>query len=500
MRDHEVRVQRPGERFPRERELAWRLAELAADPVPVEPEVAEMATNRLLDDVAVAVAALERDPPAAARAQALAHPRPGGATVLGLGPATRVAAEWAAWANGTAVRELDFHDTFLAADFAHPGDNLPPLLAVAQQCGRSGADLVRAIVTAYEVQVALTRAIDLHSHKIDHVAHLGPSVAAGLGTLLGLPVEVTYQAVNQALHVTTATRQSRKGSISSWKASAPAHAGKLAVEAADRAMRGQTAPAPIWEGTDGVIAWLLDGPGAVYQVPLPEPGEPRRAILDTFTKAYSAEYQAQAFIDLAVRLRERVGDAGRVERVVLRTSDHTHYVIGTGAGDPEKLDPAATRETLDHSVMYLFAVALQDGRLHHHDSYTPERAARPGTVRLWRRVETVEDPAWTAAYHHPDPARRAFGGRAEVHLAGGEVVEGELAVADAHPNGAAPFARPDYLAKLAALAEGVVEPAELDRFAALAGRLGELAPDELGGLTVAAGRLAGAAPGRRGIF
>jgi 2-methylcitrate dehydratase len=500
MRDHEVRVQLPGERFPRERELAWRLAELAADPVPVEPAAAEMAANRLLDDVAVAVAALERDPPAAARAQALAHPRPGGATVLGLGPSTRVAAEWAAWANGTAVRELDFHDTFLAADFAHPGDNIPPLLAAAQQCRRSGADLVRAIVTAYEVQVALTTAIDLHSHRIDHVAHLGPSVAAGLGALLGLPVEVTYQAVNQALHVTTATRQSRKGSISSWKAFAPAHAGKLAVEAVDRAMRGQGAPAPIWEGTDGVVAWLLDGPGAVYQVPLPEPGEPRRAILDTFTKAHSAEYQAQAFVDLAIRLRPGVGDAGRVERVVLRTSDHTHNVIGTGAGDPEKLDPAATRETLDHSVMYIFAVALQDGRFHHHDSYTPQRAARPDTVRLWHRVETVEDPAWTAAYHHPDPARRAFGGRAEVHLAGGEVVAGELAVADAHPNGAAPFARPDYLAKLATLADGVVEPAELDRFGALAGRLGELAPDELGGLTVAAGVLPGAPADRRGIF
>src|SRR5215203_3525889 len=419
MSDHEVRVQRPGERFPRRRELAWRLAEVAADPAPVEPEVAEMAANRVLDDVAVALAALDRDPPAAARAQALAHPRHGGATVLGLGPGAGVAAEWAAWANGTAVRELDFHDTFLAADFAHPGDNIPPLLAVAQQCRRSGADLLRAIVTAYEVQVALTTAIDLHRHRIDHVAHLGPSVATGLGALLGLPVEVTYQAVNQALHVTTATRQSRKGAISGWKALAPAHAGKAAVEAVDRAMRGQTAPAPIWEGTDGVAAWLLDGPEACYLVRLPEPGEPRRAILDTFTKAHSAEYQAQAFIDLAFRLRQRVGDTARVERVLLRTSDHTHNVIGT--------------ETRDHSVMYIFAVALQDGRWHYHDSYTPQRAARPDTVRLWHRVETVEDPVWTARYHHPDPARRAFGGRAEVHLAGGEVVEAELAVADAHP-------------------------------------------------------------------
>src|SRR5918998_6516488 len=93
MRDHEVRVQRPGERFPRERELAWRLAELAADPVPVEPEVAELAANRLLDDVAVAVAALDRDPPVAARTQALAHARPGGAPPPGLGPGDPAAAE-----------------------------------------------------------------------------------------------------------------------------------------------------------------------------------------------------------------------------------------------------------------------------------------------------------------------------------------------------------------------------------------------------------------------
>src|SRR4029450_13847081 len=102
-----------------------------------------------------------------------------------------------------------------------------------------------------------------------------------------------------------------------------------------------------------------------------------------------------------------------------------------GAGDPEKLDPAASRETLDHSVMYIFAVALQDGRFDHHDSYTPGGAARPAPLRLWHRVETVQNPAWTAAYHHPDPARRAFGGRAEVYLAGGGGVAGGRAVGGA---------------------------------------------------------------------
>ena len=119
---------------------------LAADPVAVETDVAEMIINRIIDNAGVAVAAINRGPVATARAPRLycTHGM-GGATVFGLPPATKVHAEWAAWANGTAVRELDFHDTFLAADYSHPGDNIPPLLAVAQQLNRSGADLIRGL-------------------------------------------------------------------------------------------------------------------------------------------------------------------------------------------------------------------------------------------------------------------------------------------------------------------------------------------------------------------
>ena len=109
----------------------------------------------------------------------------------------------------------------------------------------------------------------LHEHKIDHVAHLGPSVAAGIGTMLGLDKDTIYQAVGQALHTTTATRQSRKGLISSWKAYAPAFAGKMAIEAVDRTMRGEGAPAPIWEGEDGFIAWMLHSPCLLYTSPSP---------------------------------------------------------------------------------------------------------------------------------------------------------------------------------------------------------------------------------------
>src|SRR5690606_40265433 len=112
----------------------------------------------------------------------------------------------------------------------------------------------------------------------------------------------------QRLHVTTTTRQSRKGEISSWKAFAPAFAGKMAIEAVDRAMRGEGAPSPAYEGEDGFIAWLLSGPEARYHVPLPEPGEPKRAILETYTKEHSAEYQSQALIDLARRMGEKIAD------------------------------------------------------------------------------------------------------------------------------------------------------------------------------------------------
>jgi 2-methylcitrate dehydratase len=484
MIEHEVRMYPSAARLAREDQLAWKLAAVATDPVEVPAEVTEMVINRVIDDAATAAAALARGPVRAAREQALRHAASPGAAVWGAAPEARVSPEWAAWANGVAVRELDFHDTFLAADYSHPGDNIPPLLAVAQHAGRSGTDLVRGIAAAYEVQVDLTKGICLHEHKIDHIAHLGPSVAAGIGALLGLDTATVYQAIGQALHCTTQTRQSRKGEISSWKAYAPAFAGKTAIEAADRAMRGQGSPSPIYEGEDGVIGWLLGGPDAEYTVPLPAAGEPKRAILETYTKEHSAEYQAQALIDLARRLGPCIGDIAKIAKIVIRTSHHTHHVIGSGSKDPHKYDPDASRETLDHSLPYIFAVALQDGGWHHVRSYAPERAHRPDTVELWRKISTAEDPDWTRRYHDPDSAKRSFGGRVEITLADGSAINDEIAVADAHPAGARPFARQQYIAKFLTLADQIIAPGVQDRFLDEVTRLPDLDAAELSDLAL----------------
>ncbi|WP_426187911.1 MmgE/PrpD family protein [Microbacterium sp. TWP3-1-2b2] len=486
---HHVRVYKSEEDLPRENQLAWKIAEVGADPVEVEQDVVDMIINRVIDNASVAAASLTRGPIIAARDQAFSHPVStggAGATVFGASIEKRTSPEWAAWANGVAVRELDYHDTFLAAEYSHPGDNIPPILAVAQHTGADGRALVRGIATGYEIQVDLVKAICLHKHKIDHVAHLGPSAAAGIGTLLGLDAETIYQAVSQALHTTTATRQSRKGEISTWKAHAPAFAGKMAVEAVDRAMRGQTSPSPIYEGEDGVIAWMLDGPDAAYEVPLPAAGEAKRAILDTYTKEHSAEYQAQAWIDLARKLHNEGVDTSKIESVGLHTSHHTHYVIGSGANDPQKYDPTASRETLDHSIPYIFTVALQDGSWHHVDSYTPERAARPDTVELWNKVTTLEDAEWTRRYHSNDISEKAFGGRVEITMKDGSKVIDEIAVADAHPLGARPFARENYINKFRLLAAPVLEEVEIERFLSLVQRLPELTVAEVAELSIIA--------------
>jgi 2-methylcitrate dehydratase len=499
---HRVKVSPSKVPLPKTEQLAWKIAVVASANATIDPLAGEMVINRVIDNAAVALAAINRTPVANARTQALAHPRVNGATLFGLSAAQRFDCEWAAWANGVAVRELDMHDTFLAADYSHPADNIPPLLAVAQQCGRSGADLLRGILVSYEIQMNLVRAICLHAYKKDHIAHLGPSVAAGLGAMLKLDTETIFQALQQAAHVSFTTRQSRKGEISSWKAYAPAHAGKLAIESVDRAMRGEKSPSPIYEGEDSVIAWMLGGKNVSYDVPLPMPGEPCLAILDSYTKEHSAEYQAQAWIDLAFKLRKQIPDLKTIREIVIHTSHHTHFVIGIGAGDPQKSDPNASRETLDHSIMFIFASALHTGFWHHVKSYAPEVAKNPEAVALWKKITTKEDAEWTRRYHSTEPKEKAFGGRVEIIFNNGKKLTDEIAVANAHPLGTKPFGRADYIRKFQMLTENLVSDDESKRFLNLVQRLPQLSAMEVCELNVALppNKLTCSQRDQRGIF
>jgi 2-methylcitrate dehydratase len=495
--DFVVRPCPPHARPAAQEQLAWRLAELAAAPRPVDPDAATLVGWRLIDNMAVAVASLNRQPVVVARAQSLCFATARGARIIGLAPDQRAQCTWAAFANATAVRELDFHDSYFALDSSHPADCIMSLLAVAQEARCSGADLVRGILVAYEVQTALVRGLPLQHHRIDHVAHLGPAIAAGLGAMLGLTVPVIYQAINLAAHLSLGTRQVRKGHITSWKASAPGHIGKSAIEAIDRAMRGEAGPSPIYEGDYGILAVLLGGKEGAFSLPAAD--APCRAILDTLPKAHSAGYHGQAIIDLALRLHGRLGDLSQIAAVTLHTKRMTHVVMGSGSGDLDKWDPKASRETLDHSAPFQFARALVDGAWHHDRSYDPKLIAQPDFVSLWRKVETVEDPDWNRRFDTASPIEKDHGARAVIRFADGRIVEQELAIADSHPRGAAPWGFGDYCNKFNTLTADFVSESAGQSFVEQARSLSSLDAATLHDLGLEAD-LCPAVAGPHGLF
>ena len=139
-------------------------------------------------------------------------------------------------------------------------------------------------------------------------------------------------------------------------------------------------------------------------------------------------------------------------------------MIGTGANDPEKMDPNASRETLDHSIMYIFAVALEDGDWHHVKSYTKARANKKSTIKIWHSIKTHENKKWTKKYHDPNPKNKSFGARVTVTLKNGKKITEELDKADAHPYGSRPFKRKDYIKKFLTLTKNIISKKESNRF------------------------------------
>ena len=233
-----------------------------------------------------------------------------------------------------------------------------------------------------------------------------------------------------------------------------------------------------------MIARILDGKKALYKVPLPKKDEAKKAILETYTKEYSAEYQSQALIDLAKKLKKKIPNLNQIKKIDIFSSHHTHYVIGTGANDPQKMDPNASRETLDHSIMYIFAVALEDGDWHHVKSYSKTRAKRKSTIKIWRSIKTYEDKKWTKKYHDPNPKNKSFGAKVVITLYNGKKIIEQQDRADAHPYGSRPFKRQNYIKKFLTLTENILDKKESDRFLRTVQNLKKLKSGQLNRLNI----------------
>jgi 2-methylcitrate dehydratase len=376
--------------------LAQRLADYGArlqfDDLPAA--VIHEVKRRVIDSLATASGAMDADAYHIARRCALRTESKPGASVLGGG---RAAIEWATFVNGLLIRYLDYNDTYLSLEPAHPSDNLAPVLAVGESAEASGREVITAAVLAYEIQCRLCDAASLRKHGWDHVFYGALSSAAAACKLMKVNPTVTTHALGLAGVANTALRQTRAGELSMWKGCAFANAARNGVFAALLAAEGMTGPAPIFEGELG-IQKLLTGPFTLG----PLGGEEGRPfmILGTYIKFWSAEYHSQSAIDAALQLRPDVGDVRNVASLDIHTFDAAVDIIGK---DPEKWRPK-TRETADHSLPYCTAVALADGDVTL-AQFEPTRFTDPALLDLVAKIKIHRDAGLSARYPNGIPNR-----------------------------------------------------------------------------------------------
>src|SRR5947207_510721 len=328
--------------------------------------------RRVIDSIGCGLGAWNEEPCQIAREVASEFSAKHGATIIGTHH--QAPPDWAAFATGCCIRYFDYNDTYLSKEPAHPSDNISAVLAVAESVGASGRDAITATALAYEVQCRLCDAASIRARGWDHVTYGAFSTALASAKLMKLDREKTRHALNIAGVACAAMRQARVGELSHWKGVAFANAARHGVYAAFLARAGMTGPAPIFEGQMGFEKELGVSLGNVGELFVKRPNEKivnegtAAMILNTSIKYWPAEYHSQSAIEAALFLREQIGDASQIQSVRVESHDASVDIIGS---EPEKWKPE-TRETADHSLPYITAIALIDGEVTE-KQFQPER-------------------------------------------------------------------------------------------------------------------------------
>jgi 2-methylcitrate dehydratase len=412
--------------------------------------------RRVLDSLGCALGAWNAPPCSIARRMAQTVKMPQGATLWGTAHTTLP--DLASFANGGMVRYLDFNDTYLSKEPAHPSDNIPAIVAVGEAIHASGKQVVEAIALAYEIQCRFCDAAALRPRGWDHVTYGSFSSALGAAKLMKLSSVKTVHAINLAGIANVALRQTRVGDLSMWKACAFSNAARNGVFAAMLARLGMTGPSPIFEGEKGFMK-LVSGPFDLAALG-GETGQPSEIgqfkILDTYIKHYPVEYHAQTAVETAVALRNELIDAegaraiDRVTDVEIGSYDVAIEIIGR---DPEKWQPT-TRETADHSFPYCVAAALLDGRMTL-QSFGAKRLHDPAMRDLMKKIRVVQQPEFVGCYPKTMPTRITV--RTDV----GKTYMKQVDVPVGHPSN--PMSDRDLEAKFRRLAAGRLNRPRIDR-------------------------------------
>ena len=402
-------------------ELAAKLAEyaLSAKYRSLDTRTVKEMKARVIDALGCAIGAYGEKPVTFAR-NAVAGLRGNGNSTL-IGTSASTSPELATFVNGLMVRYFDFNDTYLSKEPAHPSDNLAPCFAVAEAEGSSGRDLVVAAVTAYEIQCRLCDSANIRHRGWDHVNYGLVSSALAAAKLMGLDVVEATHAVNIALNGHIAMRQVRAGELSMWKGASFSNAARNGVFAAMLAREGMTGPSPIFEGEMGFFK-QVSGP---FEMDIGRFGGRKGSykVDETYVKYWPAEYHAQSAIWAALEARKHVKNMKGVESVLVETHEAGYTIL---ARDREKWTPR-TKETADHSLPYIVAMALLRGGIDN-STYSDRNLSDGEALRFVRKVKVVEDKEFTSMY-----PKMGMPNRVTVRESDGRETTAQVIVPRGHP-------------------------------------------------------------------
>jgi len=331
----------------------------------------------------------------------------------------------AAFNIGTMIRWLDFNDTWLAAEWGHPSDNLGGILATADWLSRNAIasghqplvmrDVLTAMIKAHEIQGCLALENAFNKVGLDHVVLVKVASTAVVAGLLGLSREEIINAVSLAWvdgqSLRTYRHAPNTGSRKSWAAG---DATSRAVRLALIARTGEMGyPSVLSATTWGFYDVLFKGKAFAFQRPYAS------YVMENvlFKISYPAEFHAQTAVECAMDIHRQLLASGRtadaIERITIRTHEACIRII-------DKKGPLNNPADRDHCIQYMVAVPLLHGRLTAAD-YEDGVAADPRIDALRERIVCEEDPAFSADYH--DPAKRSIANALRVEFKDGSTLD-----------------------------------------------------------------------------
>lgn len=372
------------------RNLAEAIAEFASSfsYKELSGEAIKEAKRRIIDSIAVSIPTFNENVIKAIRSMFEGVKAEKAATIWGSMNKTSI--DYASFVNSAMTRYFDYNDTYLSKEALHPSDCIAALIATAEARDIDGKELLNSIVLAYEIICKLADAASIRERGWDHVSYIAIGTAVAMARLLNLDIEKIKQAINLTAANVITLRQTRIGELSNWKGLSSPNAVRNAAFYALLAEKGITGPSPVFEGERGFFKQV----SGEFELDLKKSFK----IIETSIKNYPVEYHSMSAAEAAIALHDEISNIDEIESIEIATFQVSYNII---VKDPEKWDPK-TRETADHSLPFIVAKSLADGKMDL-DSYLNLEDQR--VKKLMKKMKIYVDEEIDKLYPNAVPVR-----------------------------------------------------------------------------------------------